>query len=128
MFVVDAGRTMLLGPASRLSAADQPLLDGRTQWHVLSASIMQPMVGIAQGGTGSMLQLCADDNIGVTADGERWSSDDATQPSSRRVQASPTVPRQASLPMVGPAMVAGAMIGHRRERDARRPRLLFNFL
>ena len=66
----------------------------------------------------------ASQHSGVTADGEvvvgRRRSHRA---SSRRVQASPTVPRQASLPLrlVGPALVAGggAMIAHRRERDGR---------
>ena len=53
-----------------MSAADQPLLDGRTQWHVLSATIKQPACRDVQGGTGSMLGVSADDNIGVTADGE----------------------------------------------------------
>ena len=53
-----------------VSAADQPLVDRRTQWHALSATINNPRLCIARAGPSSMLQLCADDNIGVTADGE----------------------------------------------------------
>ena len=53
-----------------MSTADQPLLDGRTQWHRLSAAVKQPAYRYVQGGTGRMNRLSADDNIGVTADGE----------------------------------------------------------
>ena len=61
-----------------MSAADQPLLDGGTQWHPLSAAVKQPACRDVQGGTGSMLGVSADDNIGVTADSvsEVWSSAD----------------------------------------------------
>ena len=53
-----------------VSAADQPLVDRRTQWHALSATINNPMVRIAQGGPSSITAAHDHDNIGVTADGE----------------------------------------------------------
>ena len=55
---------------TRMRAADQPLLDGRTQWHRLSAAVKQLVCWDVQGGPSSMLGVSADDNIGVTADGE----------------------------------------------------------
>ena len=55
---------------TRMRASDQPIVDRRTQWHVLSASINNPMVRIVRAGPSSMLWVSADDNIGVTADGE----------------------------------------------------------
>ena len=76
----------------------------------------------------SMLGVSADDNIGVTADSE-------VVVGRRRTAIEPTCSvlahsAQAALLAlgVGPAMVAGAMISHRRERNAQRPRLLFNLL
>ena len=53
-----------------VSAADQPLLDGRTQWHVLSATNKQPACGYVHGGPSSITAALDHDNISVTVDGE----------------------------------------------------------
>ena len=61
-----------------MRAADQPLVDAHTQWHVLSVPVNNPMVRIVRAGPSSMLWVSADDNIGVTATPPtvRWSSAD----------------------------------------------------
>ena len=48
-----------------VSAADQPLLDGGTQWHRLSAAVKQPVCRYVQGGPSRMNRLSAVDNIGL---------------------------------------------------------------
>ena len=53
-----------------MRAADHRIVDRRTQWHPLSAFIMNPMAWSAQEGPSSMLWVSADDNIVVTVDGE----------------------------------------------------------
>ena len=69
---VDAGCSLQMGSCMSAAAADQPLLDRRTQWHVLSATIKQPACRYVRlrAAPSSMLGVSADDNIGVTADGE----------------------------------------------------------
>ena len=73
----------------------------RTQWHVLSASINNPMVRIVRAGPSSMLWVSADDNIGVTADGEvvvgRRRSHRADVPRPR-----PQCPGSPPCPWLGP--------------------------
>ena len=53
-----------------MSAADQPLLDGRTQWHRLSAPVKQPAYRYVREASCSITAAHDHDNIGVTADGE----------------------------------------------------------
>ena len=49
-----------------VSASDQPLLDGGTQWHRLSAAVKQPACRDVQGGPSSITAALDHDNIGVT--------------------------------------------------------------
>ena len=80
-----------------MSAADQPLLDGRTQWHVLSATNKQPACGYVHGGPSSITAALDHDNISVTVDGEvvvgrrRSHRADVSRP-----QPSPTPPTQGA--------------------------------
>ena len=53
-----------------VSASDQPLLGGGTQWHPLSAAVKQPAYRYVHGGPSSITAAHDHDNIGVTADGE----------------------------------------------------------
>ena len=53
-----------------MSAVDQPLLDGGTQWHRLSAAVKQPACRYVRAAPCSITAALADDNIGVTADGK----------------------------------------------------------
>ena len=53
-----------------MSAADQPLLDGRTQWHRLSAPVKQPAYRYVRASSCSITAAHDHDNISVTADGE----------------------------------------------------------
>ena len=53
-----------------VSLALPRFFDGRTQWMVLSAAINNPAVRSMMEGPRSMLGVIADDNIGVTVDGE----------------------------------------------------------
>ena len=53
-----------------MSTADQPLLDGRTQWHVLSAAVKQPAYRYVRAAPSSITAAHDHDNISVTADGE----------------------------------------------------------
>ena len=55
---------------TRMSAADQPLLDGGTQWHPLSAAVKQPAYRYVHGAPSSITAAHDHDNISVTADGE----------------------------------------------------------
>ena len=50
-------------PCTALSAADQPIVDRRTQWHPLSAAVNNPMVCGAQGGPCSISVVSAATNI-----------------------------------------------------------------
>ena len=55
---------------TRMRAADHRIVDRRTQWHALSATINNPRLCIARAAPSSMLQVCAVENIGFTVDGE----------------------------------------------------------
>ena len=62
-----------------MSAADQPLIDGGTQWHRLSAAVKQPAYRYVRAASCSITAAHDHDNIGVTVvrlDGEVWSSAD----------------------------------------------------
>ena len=51
-----------------MSAADQPLLDGGTQWHPLSATVKQPAYRYVRASSCSITAAHDHNNIGVTAD------------------------------------------------------------
>ena len=87
-----------------MSAADQPLLDGRTQWHALSASVKQPAYRYVHGAPSSITAAHDHDNIGVTADGEVRSSARTTQASHRTdvSRPRPQCPGRPPCPWLGP--------------------------
>ena len=98
MFVVDAGCSLQMG--SRMSATDQPLLDRRTQWHVLSATIKVQAASV-QIRAGRLPAAClgsAPTTTFASPSTVRWSSADdaAIEPTCSGLGASPTVPKQAS--------------------------------